>query len=1316
MEKQRWAFGAVLVVVAGTLLSCGSEDAGAFGFSIYASPQRSHAPVAVSFELMRDDGGAVDICSGVWRFGDGVVLEGEYEAEHTYRKPGKYRASVELACGGQKGTASADIEIFDPVDLRVSGVDAKPINLTTSGKLSVAFQMANLSSSPLRASTYADIYLIPSGSVSGWEDPGAVRIYRHAIQALPEAGSEQPVENVALEIALDSSIRTGIYDVGVVLNADRHIGETAYDNNFSVSAASVTIRNQTTDGADFEALQLQIFPEKTFVLTSAMAQFQVVNHGATTDESFHYQIWMGAKDNALDLDGGMLVHESTIQGGLSGIEQTFKNIPLSIAPSVSQEGLYYFWLILDSQDEVRERDETNNRVRSSAPVQVAREEIIDADIIVENVIFTPASVHRGSAFTVDVGIYNQGSQPTGSFVCTVFLSEDMSLDIDKDQIVGSLNIDDLRPNEGRTEQLIVETDAQLGSGEYWVYVFCDSTGVVNEASEDNNIQRSASQITITGTSNIDLLFGQNRIEKTSLLDGEPIQITASVCNKGKTDAGPFYVEATRLSECSDEEVALERKFVEGLAAGACQILPFQAAMSCEFWCPFYRVRLDADVTQIVQETTKANNSVLVDALVTVSGKECVCESDIYEPNNLWSESKPVTSLDADLSLCRGDIDYYKLSLKDGASYEIYLSHLYQRAPLYLSLYRGTELISSHSGGDEIHLSGMHVEKAETDPLYIAVGSVHEGSGNAYHLKVDTYQDIDGIDLAVSAIEIHGTLNAADAVNVSYDIDNLGSVTSPQAVIGWYVTSSGSLDGNAVRIAGQTLEPVVLGNKVKKQVALRLPSDLPGGSYRLVAQVDDERAIDDVRRSNNIAYSDPWQFDRSCYDALDPNGSIENARRLDLTHGAYVREHLTVCQGQPDYYRLDLEDGQALEVSVTNEGAGDFDIYLLDRQGNVVASSQTGNVVEKMSLDLVQGNQDLYVKIEQLENVYNETSSHYTLSVKTKLSETWVTCTDPFEPNNFSNMAADLYQSAVSGKKAQICPTGDEDYYTIHLVAGDRLQIGFRTSSDILRAALYARTEGRYLAMLTNLSKQTLDYMATAEDDYDVRVFTNASLLSPVEYEMVWLGILPEVLSVSEISANQDGMDAPLVVSWQVMNHADVSVRYRVSLTIGGMTLYEGEDVLAAQEKRRFLQKIVIPATLNGNQVLQVTAVDLEGREESSRRVDVLIAASCENDVYEPNDNILRSTALSGLLDGMVCPGDEDWYAVEGEAGKYAKLSFTHADGDLQLYAYDDAGNQVDFSDTAEDEERVTLDGVRYLRVRGASSQVACAYRIEILGD
>jgi hypothetical protein len=92
------------------------------------------------------------------------------------------------------------------------------------------------------------------------------------------------------------------------------------------------------------------------------------------------------------------------------------------------------------------------------------------------------------------------------------------------------------------------------------------------------------------------------------------------------------------------------------------------------------------------------------------------------------------------------------------------------------------------------------------------------------------------------------------------------------------------------------------------------------------------------------------------------------------------------------------------------------------------------------------------------------------------------------------------------------------------------------------------------------------------------------------------------------------------------------------------------------------------------------------------------APSCA-DGLEPNDSAATAAAVGPSSTAVaLCPGDADWYRVA--AARTVTIRFRHADGDLDLVAYDAAGARVATSDGITDQERVAVPAGGAVQVIG----------------
>lgn len=73
----------------------------------------------------------------------------------------------------------------------------------------------------------------------------------------------------------------------------------------------------------------------------------------------------------------------------------------------------------------------------------------------------------------------------------------------------------------------------------------------------------------------------------------------------------------------------------------------------------------------------------------------------------------------------------------------------------------------------------------------------------------------------------------------------------------------------------------------------------------------------------------------------------------------------------------------------------------------------------------------------------------------------------------------------------------------------------------------------------------------------------------------------------------------------------------------------------------------------------------------------LAEGGCEPDILEPNDGLLEAKSVgNGTFENLlICPGDQDWFAFDLQAGEHLKLDllFDQASGDLDLILFESDG-------------------------------------------
>jgi len=116
-----------------------------------------------------------------------------------------------------------------------------------------------------------------------------------------------------------------------------------------------------------------------------------------------------------------------------------------------------------------------------------------------------------------------------------------------------------------------------------------------------------------------------------------------------------------------------------------------------------------------------------------------------------------------------------------------------------------------------------------------------------------------------------------------------------------------------------------------------------------------------------------------------------------------------------------------------------------------------------------------------------------------------------------------------------------------------------------------------------------------------------------------------------------------------------------------------------------------PVVIDGTYYVQVALiVDSGSVPGNPYEMTVTSAPTCAPDAYEPNDSIGAATSIpiGNTAGATVCELEPDYYSFNLNTGDNVTvgINFPHAEGDLDLFLYDDLGVEVASSDSVSDDE------------------------------
>ena len=439
------------------------------------------------------------------------------------------------------------------------------------------------------------------------------------------------------------------------------------------------------------------------------------------------------------------------------------------------------------------------------------------------------------------------------------------------------------------------------------------------------------------------------------------------------------------------------------------------------------------------------------------------------------------------------------------------------------------------------------------------------------------------------------------------------------------------------------------------------------------------------------------------------------------------EGLAICPGDPDLFKVRVERGERLRVALTfSHAAGDLDLGILTPDGgDTVARADSRDDNEEVTTETLERGGDYIIVVH---GATDATENTYDMEVE-KLGTPPQCEDDTNEPNDSRTTARTVAPGII--ENLHVCP-GDEDWYAVALNAGDdiRVSIGFTHAQGDLDLLLYrpgvdaaiatsrSRTDdeevgfsdvpeaGLYLLrvlgaapdsendyfMLVDRTQGQVDCNDDAGEEND-----NQQQARRIEEGSLDGTICPGDEDWYAVHVNAGGALSALVEFQNAQGNLDLEVLNPQGRVVGSSATdgdSETVEVSEVEQSGLYLVRIFSPRGADNDYELTVVVDDPQG---------------CADDGDEENDDLNDATLVEfGEAAGLtVCPQDDDFYAVELNAGDglTAQIFFDDEQGDLDLQIQDEEGRVLASSVSISDHEEATVGSVQngglyFIRVYG----------------
>ena len=449
------------------------------------------------------------------------------------------------------------------------------------------------------------------------------------------------------------------------------------------------------------------------------------------------------------------------------------------------------------------------------------------------------------------------------------------------------------------------------------------------------------------------------------------------------------------------------------------------------------------------------------------------------------------------------------------------------------------------------------------------------------------------------------------------------------------------------------------------------------------------------------------------DNFEPNNELGAAAEV----GEGFFEGLTLCEGDEDWYALELQAGDGVDLRVNfSHAAGNIDVELYSPAERRIAAASSGNNDERLFSENLPLSGTYRLRVFSNDVIEN----NYDLGVTIDTTNRPTCEDDNFEDNDTPEAASSVVPGTFD--ELVVCP-GDTDFFKVRLERGETLDA----------ALTFAHADGDLdLQILSPDAQTVLAESRTSDDneqattdpvevggDYLVRIRGAQPALGNSFSMVLTIGAAPDPCEDDTLEPNDQRDEATSVApdlidglricpgddDWFSIGlnaGDDIRVEIDFSHDDGDLDLLlygpDSEEPIADSRSRTDAEEVgFTDVPTSGVYLIRIVGAAPEVENDYlmlGERTEPPL--ECADDEFEDNDNQEQpALAEPGTLSGRICGGDEDWFAVQVNAGGAltATLSFTDADGSLDLEVFSPGGTSLGVSATDGDLETVNVDPV-----------------------
>lgn len=370
------------------------------------------------------------------------------------------------------------------VDLLGNFIDAQNSTIMPNG-LKIDFSIANTGSDN-SAAFDVDFYLSTDEQISTTTDDylGSYRVLTGV-----EGSSTSELYTIYSQVPSYRN-QSGNYYIGMVIDFYQEVAETDETNNSNQNLEQdYDLININIDQVDLIGKSLTIVNDKISNQDETLKiDFRISNLATQNSGNFNTDFYLSSDNIITPADTYLGTYE--VSPGIAGNNTSeVLRADFQLPDNWEKEGKYYLGMNIDSQKEVPEINEDNNRNQGlNIDYGLVEIDFIDVDLVAKSFNIIKDEISVKEEFTVDFSISNQETKASKSFEVDFYLSDNEFIS-EQDTYLGTYTVE--RPIVGNDSTDILTTNLKLPddwqpTGTYYLGMVVDGKEQIIETNENNN--------------------------------------------------------------------------------------------------------------------------------------------------------------------------------------------------------------------------------------------------------------------------------------------------------------------------------------------------------------------------------------------------------------------------------------------------------------------------------------------------------------------------------------------------------------------------------------------------------------------------------------------------------------------------------------------------------------------------------------------------------------------------------------------------------------------------------------------------------------